>query len=1070
MSKIYSNPVRVYLILGAIALFGLASATRLPVSLFPNSTKPAVYVGIAYGNATAEEFLNTYGAVLEWNLKNLSTEDVQVDTLEARYDSRRVHYNLAFKWGTNPDKALKDTEIAVNSFAARLPQESRDSVTVWLDNENSGFFALALYSEKRSLNELYDLIEPILGPKMASVKDAQNPVLWNPSQQEISIELVPEAMAALGLFPRDVETAVTSAIAGRSGGFITLGPNQLQIEMPRQVQKIPNLGLIPIATPSGRLTHLSDVAHINLAPNTTLSKSFKTSGAPSLILFAKPKPGGNVKRMSEDLVSVVNEVAPQFPPDVKYRKLVDPSEFIRSAVRNVFTEVGVAALLAVGVLFLFIGSLRNVITAAIEIPLSMVLAFILMRFFGMNLNLISLAGLALSAGMNVDASVVVMENIFRHFEKHPGPHTVAERLRILTTAVNEVRFAVIASTISSLVVFLPLVFTSDLSYAILGDLAKAVVFSHGFSAVVALILVPTIRLQLMAVETGQARQSPVEKTLLKLEKRYGEALLGFIRQPIFKWAIYGGLFGLLALLVAIVLPRLPKEVIGTPDTDWMVLAVSTEGNTILKQMEVQSETVERQLIDKFGDKISYTFNQTYNVNHASIMARLKDKHDMKSLWKAMEAQFVNSPTTDYWVGPWNPSELPIPDPPHLRIAVRGKRPHERALVAREVRDLLESKHAFHRLWNSPSVSVEKAIVLKPHLEQWEALSKQGSRFSPGDIADVLRVATTGRQIGYFPTENNQMTELVLKFPPGLIDTPEAVGAFPVGVGSRLIPLKALVSADVKDAEPTIYREDLRDVYLISGRQNRGEESTKDAALKNTKQFLDEWRLSPQGREAEKLGVSVSSEDPAKDVNEAIAQLGAAIGFSVLLIFLTLLIQFGSVWEPLVILISVPLGFVGVLLSLFAFRSTLSLNAILGVILLNGIAVANSIILVDFMKRLYARGMEPVAAAVEAAKTRLRPILITSLTTILGMLPIALGFGEGGKILQPLGITVSGGLWVSTLLTLFIVPAIYATYLEWRRAETRILHTAAARLSSALAPLVRLGLWLRDRTRGRQEAS
>lgn len=289
----------------------------------------------------------------------------------------------------------------------------------------------------------------------------------------------------------------------------------------------------------------------------------------------------------------------------------------------------------------------------------------------------------------------------------------------------------------------------------------------------------------------------------------------------------------------------------------------------------------------------------------------------------------------------------------------------------------------------------------------------------------------------------------MKYPPNTVENIETVEAFPLGVGSKLVPLKALATVRVKEAEPTIYRENQKELFEILGKQRHGEEATKDAALIKAKKLVEQWKKSAQGIEARQLGVSVNFEDPAKEVTEARDQLVMAIGLSVLLILITLMMQFGSFWEPLVILVSVPLGFIGVLGSLYIFGSTLSLNSILGVILLNGIAVANSIILVDFIKRLVAKGKEPLEAAIEATRKRLRPILITSLTTILGMMPIAFGMGEGGHILQPLGITVSGGLWVSTLLTLFIVPALYVTNLEWRRSD----HALAKRWLKPLGSLI-----------------
>ncbi|MEK6579330.1 MAG: efflux RND transporter permease subunit, partial [Bdellovibrionota bacterium] len=411
-----------------------------------------------------------------------------------------------------------------------MPVEIRYSSDVWTRGQNSGFLAISFYSSQRSLDELYKVLEPILSSRLTKVQDASETGLYNPTSKEIRIELIQDKMASLGLLPRDVGRTVTTALGGNSGGTITVGTQKISVQMPRVVQKLEDLSQVLIQTPNGQTVHLSDIAHIDFGIQSGQSRSFKTSGQSSLILFSEPKPGGNIKKMAEDILDIVHEVEPSFPPDVQYKVLVDPSAFIRGAVHNVFHEVAIGALLAVLILFLFIGSFRNTITAAIEIPISMVLAFILMRLSGMNLNLFSLGGLALSAGMNVDASVVVMENIFRHFESSPAARSFTERLSIIIGAVKEVQFAVIASTLSSVVVFLPLAFTSDLSYAVLGDLAKTVVFSHSFSAFVALILVPTVRLQIMSSAKGKTVEvhSPIEKWIRKLERGYAGALGAFI--------------------------------------------------------------------------------------------------------------------------------------------------------------------------------------------------------------------------------------------------------------------------------------------------------------------------------------------------------------------------------------------------------------------------------------------------------------------------------------------------------------------------------------------------------------
>jgi HAE1 family hydrophobic/amphiphilic exporter-1 len=1048
MKGLYSSPLRVYLCLAALALAGVICGMKLPVSLFPNSSKPRIRVSVSFGSSTAAEFMDVYGRNLEGVLQGITTDTVEVERVESSYDIRDVTYDVYFKWGAPPRIALREVQNAVNAFSARFPTEVRDSVNVNNYSDNGGFLAVSFFSAKRNLDEVYDILEPVLGPRIAKVTDADSPEIFNPNQKEIRIEMDPKKMAALQLVPRDVDRAVNAALEGANGGSVTVGIQNLSIQMPRLVQSLDDVGRIVILTPSGQAVHLSDIAKIDFGLKSSGTRSFKTSGAPSIMLFASPKPGGNVKRMADDLMTIVRETMKSLPSDIEFRVLVDPSEFIENAVANVLHEVAIGALLAVVILFIFIGSFKNVVTAAIEIPMSMVLAFILMRMSGMNLNLISLGGLALSAGMNVDGSVVVMENIFRHFdEAKKKAHefgkafkpTANERLEIVTTAVREVSFPVIASTIASLVVFLPLAFTSDLSYAILGDLAKTVVFSHGFSAFVALILVPTVRLQLMSRPGADQEElhSPVEKQLTWLENFYGNSLRKFIENRKFQYISYASLVGLLAVLALIVLPRLPKEIIGKPDTDWLMLGMNTSGNTILRQMESREEEIESQLIAKMGDQVQYTFAQVNSPNSAWVMARIKDKSKMKELWKKMESDFTNTPFMRYWTDAWNPAELPIPDPPNLRVAIRGGDLDQRARVTESLSNALEEKQIYPQLWGKPDVRKRQGIRLIANPEQWSAIGMKGQELYPSDLADIVRVATMGRRVAYFMV-NGRNTDVSIRYPEDTVSSAEDIAALPVGIGSKLVPLKALADVRIEEAQAPIYREDQRDLYLILGKESHtADQSTKSTAdeLKVSEDIVNHFmaerqkKLSSLGQDDARSQVTVMFEDAQKDMNDALHQLALAVGLSIILIFLTLMLQFGSLKNALLVLVAVPLGFIGVLVSLFVFKSTLSLNSVLGVILLNGISVANSIILVDFMKRKVDEGMDPVEAAVFAGRTRLRPILITSATTILGMLPVALGLGEGGRILQPLGIAVSGGLWVSMGLTLFIAPALQVLFLK-----------------------------------------
>lgn len=1035
MKGLYSSPLRVYLMMGLLAFFGVYCGLQLPVSLFPNSSRPVVHVGGGYGNMTADEYYHTYGTSLESKLKSIRLSDAQVEEVDASYDPTELDIRVQFRWGDNVDSALRETKNIVSAFSAQWGNSPDYQLYARVWNRNSGFLAVSFFSNQRSPDELFKVLDPVLTPRLQGVEDADNPMVYNPQAREVRVELRPEALTALQLSTQTVEDAIRRGFETRRGGEVFSNGKTLRVIMPRQVNKVEDIGVIPVQTNSGKIVPLRDIARISLAPQTNGTQIFKTNGAASVLVFSTPKPGGNVKAMSEDIMREIQDAAKVLPKDVQYRILVDPSDFISSSIQNVLHEVLIGSCLAVLVLLIFIGSPRNVATAAIEIPISLVLAFILMRMAKMNINLISLGGLALSAGMNVDASVVVMENIFRHFETVKGKISRDERLRIILNAVNEVKGPVIASTIASLVVFIPLAFTSNLSYAILGDLAKAVVFSHAFSALVALILVPTVRLHLMSREEEVRHpKSPIDGALVWLESTYSRLLGKFIARDAFKFrlATVVALVAALTLLITVVLPKLPKEVVGTPDTDWIVVGATVDTNSKIRQMESASDLIERELLQKYGNKIKYTFTQIQGAQFSIILARLKNKSDMADLQKQMSETFKNTATVRYFVEAWNPSELPLPNPPQLKIGVTAGTPELRQEASREIAEILESKQVFPNIESNPNVERQSVISIMPRTDQWLLARAGGSPVSLDDVMGQIRVATTTRQVDYFPFGKDSFP-VVLTMSGNPPTSKDDIASWSVAINGKIAPLRAL--SDIKrDVAPApIRRINQKGVNYIEGslpkHMRDDAKPTADERRVQAKTLVDNWLKDFTARypDVDDRPI-VQFEDGEKETHEAIDQLKLAIGWSVLLIFLTMVIQFGSLIEPLIVLAAIPLGLIGVLVALYVFKSSLSLNSALGVILLNGIAVANSIILVDFARKLNESGLSPFEAVVQSARTRLRPILITSLTTVLGMLPVACGFGDGGKVLQPLGIAVAGGLWVSMLLTLFVVPSLHVSYM------------------------------------------
>lgn len=1007
MIKIIQNPLRVYLILGTLALVGLFSGWKLPISLFPNSSKVIVQVQVPLYSSTPSDFYQLYGGQIENQLRNI---DLKINKFSADYSFGNVRYKIDFDWEVNGDEALSKVRQIMSGISAAFPEQVRNSYWVNKWSENQTFVALSFYSDKRSTDDIYNLLQPSIEPEILSIKDVQSAFLYNPQQKEITVELLPEKMAQFGLLPEFVERTLRQSGEEYQGGRIEYQQKKMQIFFDKQIINSKDLENYSFYNSKNQIIYLKDIAEIRKGPSENAQNLFRTSGSESLILWADPKPGANVKRMSEEIIKVIQKSQTSWPTDIQFKFLVNPADSISSSVEHVATEVLIAALLAVVILFLFIGSIKNVATAAIEIPLSIIMAFILMKLFNMNINLISLGGLALSAGMNVDASVVVIENIFRHFKLHPDQ----TKLKNILNAVHEVYQPILVSTLASLIVFFPIIFTTGLTNSLLGDLAKAVIFSHGLSAIVALILVPTIRLHLSHWFDGHT-ESPIEKYLIKLENFYEKSLLLFYSNKKWVASIALALFILLNLMLFIALPKLPKEIIGKPETEWLILIANSKDWQTVNDFDEAYSNIDNQIREKYSDKVAYTFSQI-GRGWGNIMIRLKNKKDLQDFKKQIEKDYPENPNLNVTIFDWNPSELSIPDPPDFKVHIVGADNVENQKVAEELyHQILDSK-LFQNTNNYPEVQQNDALYFKTLRPQYD----------PQVISNYINLSSQSRYLMTVKdSESNKNISIHMQFPKKYTQSIQNLKSLPFSQFDKTIPISATGNIEFLETPKGFYREDGKNLIYIQARVKEASEKKENVskAIDLVKAFQKKMKADSK--------VKIEIQDPQEEINSAIQQLLVAVATSIGLIFLLMVLLFGTWIDGLLILLAIPFGILGTLISLTLFNSNLSLNSALGVILLNGISVANSIILVDFIKELKTRGLSAKEASMEAAKARMRPILMTSLTTVLGMLPIALGLGSGGKVLQPLGISVAGGLWVSMIFTLYFVPTLQAYYYQWK---------------------------------------
>lgn len=1006
------NPIRLFALITVIALIGIYFGFKLPISLYPQTSRPVVQMNINYGGQSAKEFIRRFGANIEWQLENIKNSGLVIESVKSRYGHNSVSYNVSYDWNTPFAQALKEVQTVAAGAKGMLPRESADSISVWQWNENGGFLAISFYGRKQTLDELYNQLDPLLTPELKKIVDAEEAMLWNPESKEISINLYPDKLAHYGLLPGEVFRSLDFSLVSLTGGEVRLGTKSANIQIPSLLQSQSTIENHLVPLKSGGKVNLKDIADVSIGKSEKSSRSFKTDGKDSLILFANPKSGANVKRMSEEILEIIRKQEKFFPEGVAYKILVDPSEFIRNSISNLIKDVILAAFLAVVVLFLFIGNFRNVVTAAIEIPLCMVIAFIVMKYTGMNLNLISLGGLALAAGMNVDASVVVMENIFSRQEQwarsNPAqPMSLDQKIALIFSSVQEVALPIMLSIGTTLIVFIPLAMTTDLTNAILGDLAKAVIYSHAASAFVALIIVPTIRLKLMRDTSLSA--APLEPFLKKVESTYIATIQKVIKLK--KTPFVVAPFAFAAIMAWVILPRLPKEIVGTPDTDWIFISITSPQSTSARMMENSMQEIEGRATKLLGKNYSYTFVQQHSDTRGMVMLRLRDKSFMKQAVEMAQKEFVNTPETYFYVDAWNPAELPLPSMNHLEVKLAGKNYDEVRNSLSRLNFMVAEKGDYTRLNKTPFDPKATVITFTPYTHLNHQLSLP-------DLLEITTYSSYGKSPGSL-TLNGLMTPIRVGLADKRYESLEALRAYPIKSNNKVIPLEALGTFGQLDLPSEIYRQNGIEQALLTSTLDKEKEGNWETLAGTYKEFIEKNKAAiTQGKD-----VSVEFIQPKKELFEALGQIQVSLAISLLLVAFLLWMQFESFKLVGTILITIPLGLIGAFTALYVMGSTLSLNSALGVILLNGIAVNNAILIVEVYQQLLAKGLSGETALIETCRSRLRPILITSLTTMLGMLPIALGLGDGGKILQPLGIVVVFGLMLSTFLSLVIIPII-----------------------------------------------
>ncbi|TFG82592.1 MAG: efflux RND transporter permease subunit [Spirochaetales bacterium] len=1023
MLKVIFNRIIGFLLLCVLlCLLGYMVAGLLPVLMYPQTRRPMVTIRFSHPGISAVDFQRQYSDRIEPRLTGLGN----VDLTETVYSSDSSSITLTFDWNIKSDDARAAVESLMFSINSGLPAEIRDSYSIrFREGENAGFIVMGATSATVPPEDLLPMLRAGIEGRISSIEDVDEYGFYGTEELTVEVILNQRAMLAAGLTIVDIDNALQASSTAQPLGTLRENDNRYSLRYKRSDRELSALPRLEVGRKGDSIIALQDVAAIDIR-YALPSRVFLIGGKPAIQLSLTPVEGGNLNRMTERLTSIVEEARAGglLPADTDFKLYLDPAKYINRSIANVIQAALIGGLLAVLIVFVILGELRNTLIIAMSIPVTILLSFIFMYVFKVSINLISLGGLALAVGMIIDPTIVVMENIHRWRNETRSGAGTGRLADIVMDATRQVRAPIIASALTSVLVFLPLTFTAPLAAAILGDQAKTVVFSLLMSLVVSLSLVPVAAFLLF----GGRRTAPFDvgrprgfarisdPMMVSLVSGYRSLLRSLIAKRSRAILFLVGSFVVLGLSLVILLPRIPKELISKPKSDRVVVFFRNDDYS-------EAPDVIELLLPAIEERIDSALSPMKTRTFASVSGRMNQVFvDLESpamvdeAVAKLEREFVSEGPWYFNIGSWDPAALPLPQTFAMQASITGSDAAVKVEILDAMQRELNASGMYGRTFTRPSTSVINQLDLTSRIGILDGFPG----LSEASLTGLVRRVLSGTSSGTMMNGDDEV-QVSAAYSDTELDARNKLENFLIPWRETFVPLKHFFDFRSSKAVSQIFAENGEPVFRLYASVSADMTDAQRADLEAQARSLFQKTVPVP------VGYGYTFDNPRAELDEAIRSLMTALVISVALIYLLLSVQFNSLKIPLVILVTVPLGFIGVVLSLFLFRSTLNLNSLLGTILLCGIVVNNAIILMDFYLNT-RKGYANRLAAIEAtAAIRFKPILITTLTTVFGMMPIALGLGSGSNILQPLGIAVSGGLAISTALTLFAVPAILSLW-------------------------------------------
>lgn len=994
-----NRPVLATVFAIVIMLFGIVGMTFLGVREFPSVDPAIITVMTSYPGANSDVIETQITEPLEQSINGIP--GVRTLTSVSSQGSSRI--TVEFELSVDLETAANDVRDKVSQAQRRLPQDCDPPTVTKADADANPILFLTVESPRRSLLEISEIAELTLKEQLQTVSGVSAINIFGQKRYSMRLWIDPSKLAGYGLTPMDVRSAIVRENVELPSGAIEGTTTQLTIRTLGLMTTPKEFNELIIKQTGEQVVRLQDIGRAELGPE-DIRGILKNNGVPMVMLAVVPQPGSNHIEIVDEIYRRLSYIDKDLPEDVKVDVNYDNTQYIRSSIKEVKDTIYIAFALVVIIIYFFLRSWRATIIPILVIPVSLVGAFFIMYVAGFSINVLTLLAIVLAIGIVVDDAIVVMENIYVKVESGMDP--VEAGLK----GSKEIYFAIIATTITLVSVFFPIVFLEGMSGRLFREFAIVMAGTVTISAFLALSLTPMVSTKLLRHEKSQTWfYRKTERFFDGMNAWYKKSLDSFLKYRQYSFLILALSLGLIVLLWI----TIPAEMAPLEDRSQITINTSaSEGATYEFMLSYADEIAE--LVEKeVPDRISYTtmvrggsfanvrINLVKPDNRTRSQQEIADRLSVAVRSKTRARAFVQQQST---FG-------------QRRMGM----PVQYVLQATSINKLREVIPEFMMRVNESDVLQMADVNLKftkpelrIHINRDKAITLGVSTQS---IGQTLQLALSGQRFGYFFMNGKQyqiLGELAREDRNKPLDLKSLYVRSNTG---KMIQFDNLVSLTEETAPPQLYRYNRFIAATVSAGLARGKTISEGIAEmdKIAKEVLDDsFRTALAG--------------DSKDFMESSSSLMFAFTLALILIFLVLAAQFESFKDPLIVMMTVPLALTGALVFMWYFGITMNIFSQIGLIMLIGLVSKNGILIVEFANQRKAAGLTKLEAIKDASASRFRPILMTSLATILGISPLALGLGEGAQSRVAMGISVIGGMLLSTFLTLFIVPAIY-TYIS-----------------------------------------